>query len=309
MGQPGRPTGYTPRIDVRVATLTGTRQVDVGLRTVDAFDVTFGGYLGQAIRGWLLLPRGRSSRLAAVVTYIGYGGGRGLPFDWLTWASAGYANLVMDTRGQGSEWRQGHTPDPEPEGSSPSYPGFLTRGILDARTYYYRRLFADGVLAAEAAREHPAVDPDRLIVAGASQGGGVALAVAGLAGPLVRAALVDVPFLSHFRRAIAVTQAAPYVELTRFLSIHRLDEDRVFRTLSYIDVRNFAFRATAPALFSVGLLDEITPPSTVFAAYNAYGGPREIQVWPYAGHDASDSHQFARQLGFLSECGLQPEVG
>ena len=32
-----------------------------------------------------------------------------------------------------------------------------------------------------------------------------------------------------------------------------------------------------PALFSVGLEDEITPPSTVFAAYNEYTGPKDIR--------------------------------
>ena len=44
------------------------------------------GYGGQQVRGWLLLPRPRSGRLPCVVEYIGYGGGRGLPLDWLTLA-------------------------------------------------------------------------------------------------------------------------------------------------------------------------------------------------------------------------------
>jgi len=70
--------------------------VDYGLRTVDALDVTFPGYGGQPIKGWFLLPRQRSGRLPCVVEYIGYSGGRGFPFDWLTWSSAGYA--VTGTR-------------------------------------------------------------------------------------------------------------------------------------------------------------------------------------------------------------------
>ena len=31
--------------------------VDVGLQTIDAFDVTYSGYAGQRIKGWLLVPR------------------------------------------------------------------------------------------------------------------------------------------------------------------------------------------------------------------------------------------------------------
>ena len=69
----------------------------------------------------------------------------------------------------------------------------------------------------------------------------------------------------------------------------------MFRTLAYFDGRNFAARATVPALFSVGLEDQITPPSTVFAAYNEYAGPKEMRVWPFNGHDAAeDEHMFDR---------------
>src|SRR3954453_19950909 len=99
-----------------------------GLPTMDTFDVTFSGYGGQRIKAWLLLPRERPGPLPCVVEYIGYGGGRGCPTDWLLWSSAGYAHLVMDTRGQGSEWLKGDTPDPEAGDSNPHHPGFMTRG-------------------------------------------------------------------------------------------------------------------------------------------------------------------------------------
>jgi len=61
--------------------------VDVGLVTVDVFDVTFNGYGGQPIKGWLLLPRQRSGPLPCVVEYIGYGGGRGLPLSGFSGAA------------------------------------------------------------------------------------------------------------------------------------------------------------------------------------------------------------------------------
>ena len=128
---------------------------------------------------WLLLPRGETN-LPCVVETIGYGGGRGFPTDWLVYASSGYAHLVMDTRGQGSTWRQGDTPDDALSG--PSVPGFMTRGILDPETYYYRRLMTDAVRAVEAAASFGRIDPSCIAVSGGSQGGGLTLAVAGLAG-------------------------------------------------------------------------------------------------------------------------------
>ncbi|HMM29552.1 MAG TPA: acetylxylan esterase [Aggregatilineaceae bacterium] len=271
------------------------------LRTVEVFDVTFSGYAGQRIKGWLVLPRQREEPLPCVVQFIGYGGGRGLYHEWLEWSAAGYAHLVMDTRGQGSTWRKGDTPDLPDLGANPSTPGFMTQGIFDPATYYYRRVFADAVRAVETARAHPAVDGARIAVGGGSQGGGIALAVAGLLGGEVQAAMPDVPFLCHYRRATEITDKPPYQEIAIFCSIHRDRIDTVFDTLSYFDGMNFAVRAEAPALFSTALMDDTCPPSTVFAAYNHYAGPKHIRVYPYNHHEGGASFQLPHQIRFLRE--------
>lgn len=273
--------------------------VDTGLKLVDAFDVTYRGFGGQPIKAWLILPRQHPGPLPCMVEFIGYGGGRGLPQDWLGWAAAGYAHLVMDVRGQGTTWRTGDTPDPEPQGSNPQYPGFMTRGILDPRTYYYRRLFTDAVRIVEVARAHPQIDPDRVSVTGGSQGGGITLAVAGLV-PGLAAAMPDVPFLCHFTRATEIIDTYPYREIVHFCQRHRHQVETVFRTLSYFDGMNFAARAQAPALFSVGLMDDTCPPSTVYAAYNHYAGPKQIKIWPFNRHEGGETFQFIEKLRFQS---------
>ena len=66
------------------------------------------------------------ARCPGVVQYQGYNGGRGLPHEHVFWASAGYAHLVVDTRGQGSGWTTGAHRRPGRAG--PAQPGFLTRG-------------------------------------------------------------------------------------------------------------------------------------------------------------------------------------
>lgn len=272
---------------------------DAGLRTVDAFDVTFSGYGGQSIKGWLMLPRERSGTLPCVVEYIGYSGGRGFPSDWLLWSSAGYAHLVMDTRGQGSGLLPGDTPDLEADGGNPQSSGFMTRGVVSPQTYFYRRLFTDAVRAVETAREHPEINAGRVAVAGGSQGGGIALAVAGLVPDLVAAA-PDVPFLCHYRRATQITDADPYKEIGRYLAGHRDLVDQTFATLSYFDGVNFAARATAPALFSTALMDMTCPPSTVFAAYNHYQGPKDIKVYPYNAHEGGGTFHVQGKLAFMA---------
>ncbi len=274
--------------------------VDYYLRAQETFDVTFNGYNGQPIKGWLLLPRHRRGPLPCVVEYIGYGGGRGFPLDWLTWSSAGFAHLVMDTRGQGSSWRQGDTPDLQPEGNNPHFPGFMTLGVLDKKTYYYRRVFTDAARAVQAARSHPAVDARRIAITGASQGGGISLAVSALV-PDIQVAMPDVPFLCHYRRATELVDTPPYNEIVKYCKSHRDKVDTVFGTLCYFDGVNFAVRARAHALFSTALMDDTCQPSTVFAAYNYYAGPKQIQIWPYNQHEGGGSYQIVDKLKFLSE--------
>lgn len=274
-------------------------RVDSPLRLVDVFDLTFSGFGGDPVKAWMLTPAGATGPRPAVIEYNGYGGGRGMPHERLHWAASGYTWILMDTRGQGSGWGTGGD-TPDLHGSGPAVPGFMTRGILDADDYYYRRVFTDAVLLVDAARALPEVDPDRILVTGGSQGGGITLAVAGLAEGLV-AAMPDVPFLCHFERAVGLTDAFPYQEVVQYLSVHRGEEDAVFRTLSYFDGVNFARRASAPALFSTALHDPICPPSTVFAAANHYRGPMEIEVYPFNQHEGGLGVQWERQAAFARE--------
>lgn len=273
-------------------------KVDYGLVAQEIFDITFNGFGGQPVKGWLILPAQRTAKIPCVIEYIGYGGGRNFGFDWLLWASAGYAHLVMDTRGQGSSWSRGDTPDLYAEGGNGHFPGSMTLGILHPRHYYYRRVFTDAVRAIEAARSHPAVDASRIAVTGASQGGGITIAAAALA-PDVVAAMPDVPFLCHYRRATEIVDTYPYREIAEYCHTHRDKVDTVFKTLSYFDGVNFAPRATAKALFSVGLMDQVCPPSTVYAAYNSWSGEKEISVYPYNGHEGGQSYQTLEKLKFL----------
>ena len=284
-------------LDVRI------ERVETGLRTVEVYDVTFAGYAGHPIRAWLRLPRllPRESDAAArhplpgIVQFHGYGSGRGHALDDLLWASAGYAHLLMDARGQGGGYAGGDTGDPVGS-AGPTRPGFLTKGIESPEDYYYRRVFIDAVRAVQVLRGHAQVDPERVAVVGASQGGGIALAVAGLAPESVAGLYAQAPFLADIRRATRITDAAPYQEIAAYLATHRTATERVFETLGYFDGLGFAARATAPGWFSAGLMDGVCPPSTAFGAYHAYTGPKYIKLWEYNGHDAGGPEDQAAVL-------------
>ncbi|MGA3216067.1 MAG: acetylxylan esterase [Acidimicrobiales bacterium] len=266
------------------------------VRHAQVFDVSFAGHGGDPIRAWLLIPREVMAD-TVIVEYTGYGGGRGHPLDWLNWSSAGYRHLVMDTRGQGGGWRSADTNDPG-DGGQPSSPGFLTRGISDPRTYYFTRLFVDAARAVDAVQAHPDLTGLRVVTTGISQGGGLALAAAYLSQG-VAATLPCVPFLAHPRRGAEITASLPYGELAQYCRVHQDEVERVFETISYIDVVNHAKRCFMPALFSVGLLDDITPASTVFAAFNHYAGAKDIAVYSFNSHEGGGTTHFLKQLEFL----------
>ncbi|MFJ5265577.1 acetylxylan esterase [Streptomyces sp. NPDC088387] len=272
--------------------------VDAGLSTVKVYDVTFAGFGGHPVKGWLRLPADAARPLPLVVEFVGYGNGRGLPHEHLLWASTGRAHFVMDIRGQGSAFGGGGA-TADPVGSAPAFPGFMTRGIDAPENYYYRRVITDAVRAVEAARTHPLTDATQTVVTGHSQGGGLAVAVGGLV-PDLAAVAPDVPFLCDFPRAVGLTDRHPYREIGQFLKTHRGRSSEVLHTLSYFDGVHFAARGRAPALFSTALEDQTCPPSTVFAAHNAWAHEdRTIAVYDFNDHEGGGPYQEAAKVRWL----------
>lgn len=265
-----------------------------GLPLFEVFDLAYRGYGGHPVRGWFIQPKGGAR--SCVVKFIGYNGGRSFAHEHLFWPATGRAVLVMDTRGQGSGWAPGHTADPV--GSDPAHAGFMTRGIRRREDYFYRRVFSDAVRAIEAARAFPGIDPARIALTGGSQGGGISLAAAGLV-PGIAAVMPDVPYLCDFWRGVTTATRDPYLEIARYLAVHRDAEPQVFQTLNYFDGVHFAGLATAPALFSVAVMDTICPPSTVYAAYNAYAGPKEMVRYTFNDHEGGGPFQLDRQRQWL----------
>jgi cephalosporin-C deacetylase len=274
-------------------------RVDVGLDVFETYDVSFSGFGGHRVRGWYIKPAGHYHD-RCVVKFIGYGGGRDLPHQHLLWPATGRAVLVMDTRGQGSSWSVSDTADPV--GSEPAHPGSMTKGITDPATYYYRRVYTDAVRAVEAARSRAEIDPDKIAVCGGSQGGGITLAAAGLDSQ-VHAIMPDVPFLCDFPRAVGLTTRDPYGEIVRYLVAQRSRVEQAFRTLNYFDGVHFSARAKAKALFSVALMDDVCPPSSVYGAYNAYAGPKAIESYSFNNHEGGGTLQERRQIEWLAQQG------
>jgi len=74
-------------------------------------------------------------------------------------------------------------------------------------------------------------------------------------------------------------------------------------TLRHVDNALLASRIEAKTLMCVGLRDTVCPPSTVFAAYNAIGSPKEIDVLPYSGHEVPSAYAERQLADFVQTFG------
>ncbi len=253
---------------------------DYPAKGVKVSRVSFSGFMGANIDGWFAVPD-TPGKHPGLVLYHGYNwAAEGCIHEVVDTALHGYAVLQMLVRGQ-----QGNSVD-NVVTSHGNVAGWMTKGIQSKDEYYYRAVYMDTVRALEVLADMECVDSGRIGVTGGSQGGALTLVAAALSDiPVVAVAMY--PYLSNFDRAIDIAPSSPYRELNDYFRRYSdpAVEERAKITLSYFDVMNLAPRIKCNVLVAAGLVDEVTPPSTVFAAYNHMTCPKEIAVYRYYGHE------------------------
>lgn len=249
----------------------------------DCFDLFFTGVRGARIHAKLLRPKKPGGRAPAVVRFHGYSGNCG---DWaghLGYVGAGFVVAAMDCRGQGglSEDVGGV--------KGTTHHGHIIRGLNDGPDkLLFRDIFLDTAQLAGIVMNMPEVDPQRVGAEGGSQGGGLTLACASLEPRICRAA-PTFPFLCDYLRVWEMDLAKDaYGELRTFLRHFDPTHARMeewFRRLGYIDCQHLAPRIRASLQMYTGLMDNICPPSTQFAAYNKITAKKEMVIFPDFGHE------------------------
>ncbi len=249
----------------------------------ECFDLFFTGAGAARVHAKLVKPRGAKRPGPAVVHFHGYTGSSGDWSGYLGWAGAGFVSAALDCRGQGGESEdtggvRGNT-----------HHGHIIRGLDDHEDkLLFRQIFLDTVRLTRIVMDLNEVDPDRVGATGASQGGGLTLACASLE-PRIKRAVSIYPFLSDYRRVWEMDLAkGAYQELQDYFRRYDPTHEReatAFERLGYIDVHNLSSRIKANTLMLTGLMDQICPPSTQFAAYNAITSPRSMVLYPDFGHE------------------------
>jgi cephalosporin-C deacetylase len=260
---------------------------DFHARGAECFHLYFTGVGGARIHAKFLRPEKSTGRHPAVLMFHGYSGDSGDWSDKLPYVSQGFIVAALDTRGQGGLSEDNSVV------SGTTLNGHFIRGLNDAlrgapEKFVFRQDFLDTAELARIVMDLPEVDADRVGVTGWSQGGGLTVACAALVPRIARAAPVY-PFLSDYQRVWEMDLAKnAYNELKdyfrRFNPLHE-NESAVFEKLGYIDIQHLAPRIKAEVLWSIGLMDEICPPSTQFAAYNKITSRKRMDIYPDFVHE------------------------
>ena len=249
----------------------------------DCYDMYYTGIGGARIYAKLLKPKNISGKCPAVLSFHGY---NGKSADWdkyLHWAASGFVVAAMDCRGQGGKSVDvgGNT--------GKTTAGHIIRGINDdPKTLLFRNIFLDTAELAKIVMEMDEVDETKVGAYGGSQGGALTIACSALEPRIKRSAPVF-PFLCDYKRVWEMDMAErAYAALKTFFrdqDPRHEREDEIFTQLGYIDLQFLAPRIKAKLKMFTGLMDNVCPPSTQFAAYNKMTCERDMVIYPDFGHE------------------------
>ncbi len=244
---------------------------------VEAFDLQAAS-VGAPVSGYFARPIGAKPKsLPAILTVHGAGvrsSGLGGPVGW-----AKQGLLAMDINAHGI-----------PNGKPDSFYTELTNGELkdyraigrDSRdTIYFMGMCLRLIRAIDFLTAQPEWDGKTVIVYGSSQGGLQAIAAAGLDKRVTFIAAGVPAGCDH--TGVAVNRVNGWPKIVPNDQDGKPDA-KVLNAARYIDCMNFATRTKAGAIFTVGFIDGTCPPTSVYAAYNNFGGKKEIFNDIKAGH-------------------------
>ncbi|MBR4040268.1 MAG: acetylxylan esterase [Clostridia bacterium] len=250
----------------------------------ECFHLYFTGMGGARIHAKLARPANAGAPAPAVCIFHGYTGASPEFSSMLSYVQAGFVAAALDCRGQGGLSEdvggvRGNT-----------HHGHIIRGLAegDPAKLLFTSIFLDAAQLARIVMAMPEVDEARVGATGASQGGALTLACAALTPTLNRAAPVY-PFLCDYKRVWEMDLALDaYAELRNYFRLYdplHEREDEIFTLLGYIDNQHIAHRIRAKLLMFTGLMDNICPPSTQFAAYNRMTCDKQMVIYPDFAHE------------------------
>ena len=263
--------------------LTPVKQKDA---EVEAFDVQVDCAGGAPVSGYFGKPKDAKAKSLPAILWVH---GAGVRSSSLANAVKGASNgmLSMDINAHG-------LPNGKPNQfykdlANGKLKGYRQEGRESRDTVYFRGMFLRLVRAIDFLTAQPEWDGKTVIVIGHSQGGGQALAAGGLDERVTFIATGVPAICDHSGRAAGRINGWPKLVET---GADGKPDPTQLEAAAYVDAVNFATRAKADAIMSVGFIDAVCPPSSCYAAYNQLKGKKQIIHKPLMGHAApADVHK------------------
>lgn len=250
---------------------------------VDCFDLYYTGVHGARIYAKLLKPKNIKGKCPAVLNFHGYNGRSEGWGAYIPFAASGFVVAAMDCRGQAGKSVDvgGNT--------GKTTCGHIIRGLNDdPKTLMFRDVFLDTAELAGIVMDMEDVDETRVGVYGGSQGGALTIACSALE-PRVKLSAPQYPFLCDYKRVWEMDlDIQAYAELKTYFRENdprHEREDEIFTKLGYIDLQFLAPRIKAEVKMFTGLMDNVCPPSTQFAAFNKMTCKKDVVIYPDYGHE------------------------
>ena len=155
---------------------------------------------------------------------------------------------------------------------------YTTFGIGAKTDYYFRGMYLRLMRTLDFLASQPEWDGQRILVIGESQGGGQALAAAGL-DKRVTAVVATVPAMCDWGGTLAGRQGGwpnPFNS--------GIDKEKLLESLPYFDVAHLLKDSKATLVTEIGFIDVTCPSISVYAALNQSKGEKIIFGVPYRGH-------------------------
>lgn len=260
------------------------KKADFESPIADCYDLYFTSLDGARIYTKFMKPKNIEGKIPALLEFHGY---QGSSTDWsnkLQYVASGMCVVAMDCRGQAglSEDLGGV--------KGITVKGHIVRGLVEGKEkLLFKSIFLDTVILARIIMNMDFIDENRVATTGGSQGGALALACAALE-KKIKGVYAYYPFLCDYKRVWFMDLGGEaYDELKRyfkFIDPNHENEEYVFNTLGYIDIKNLASRIKCKVNMAISLMDDICPPSTQFSAYNNIKAEKEVIVYHEYGHEA-----------------------
>ncbi len=235
---------------------------------VECFDLQADS-LGAPVSGYYARPVGaRPGSLPIILTVHGAGVRSSSLSGAVGWAGKGMLALDINAHG---------LPNGRPAGyytklANADLKDYRTRGRESRETIYFLGMFLRLVRAIDFLTAQPEWDGRTLIVHGSSQGGAQSIVAAAL-DPRVSFFAAGVPAMcDHTGVVVGRPNGWP-----KFLANPpAVPASNVVEAVRYYDAMNFATRVRCAGIVTVGFIDATCPPTSVYAAYNALAGPKQI---------------------------------